>query len=128
MKIADEMLNDLAIALATGASQGDIMNRRWKVTWRFGERRIEDKVRANVLRIHHVELSEHSRGRGYLTELLRHLDEFPELGGRRFSWIYFDQVNFRLANHLVRELQYRSETGMVIDCWRRVTGQLEMKL
>ncbi|QIG69187.1 acyl-CoA synthetase protein [Rhizobium phage RHph_N1_15] len=128
MKITDEMLNDLASALATGASQGDIKNNRWKVTWRFGERRIEDKVRPNVLRIHHVELAERYRGRGYLTELLRRLDELPELGGRRFSWIYFDQVNFRLANHLVRELHYRSETGMVIDCWRQVTGQLEMKL
>ncbi|OCP21954.1 MULTISPECIES: hypothetical protein [unclassified Ensifer] len=123
-----DMLCDLHAALSSGGSRGDIRNARWMLTWRTHDRRIEHKVRAGVLTIHNIELRAKHRGRGYLTELLRHLDEVPEIADRRFEWIYFEQVNFRLSNHLLRELNYRSEAGLVIDCWRRVTGQLEMKL
>ncbi|AGC36160.1 hypothetical protein B7L88_gp128 [Rhizobium phage RHEph10] len=128
MRVVQRMLNDLHSDLGCGGSRGDFTNDIWTVTWRFGVKRIEDKARDNVFSIHNVTLAERHRGRGYFTDLLRRLDEHPELGGQRFDWIYLEQVNYRLAGHLERELHYKSEFGMVIDCWRRVTGQLEMKL
>jgi hypothetical protein len=127
-RIVADMLNHLHSDVGLGGSRGDVRNDIWTVTWRFGVKRIEDKARDNVFSIHNVTLAAKHRGRGYFTELLRHLDERPELGDRRIDWIYLEQVNYRLAGHLGRELAYKSDFGMVIDCWRRVTGQLEMKL
>ncbi|MBX5130762.1 hypothetical protein HJB53_30190 [Rhizobium lentis] len=128
MRIVQQMLNHLHSDLSFGGSRGDFRNDIWTVTWRLGVKRIEDKARDSVFSIHNVTLAAKYRRQGFFTELLRHLDERPELGGRRFDWIFLEQVNHRLAGHLGRELQYKSDFGMVIDCWRRVTGQLEMKL
>ncbi|TDW20464.1 hypothetical protein EV128_12594 [Rhizobium azibense] len=122
------MLDDLSQALSSGGSHGDFTNERWAVSWRFGERRIEDKVRDRVLKFHSVHVFPKFRNQGFFTEVLAFLDERPTLGGREFDWIYLEQVNFRLAGHLERKLHYSSDFGLVIDCWRRVTGQLEMNL
>lgn len=122
------MLDELNGSMAGGRSRGDIRTSNWALSWRFGARRIEDKARDNVFVVNSVLLAETHRRRGYMTSLLRHLDEYPELDGRRVEWIYFEQVNWRFANHLERTLHYSSDFGMVIDCWRRTTGQLELKL
>lgn len=122
------ILNELNASMAGGASRGTIAKTNWALSWRFGDRRIEDKLRENVLVVKSVHLAVKHRRRGYMTRLLRHLDEYPVLDGRRVDWIYFEQVNWRFANHLERDLRYRSDFGMVIDCWRRTTGQLELTL
>ncbi|WP_276122670.1 hypothetical protein [Pararhizobium qamdonense] len=127
-KLTKSLLLDLHKSIATNGQRGEFSNDRWTLTWRFGTRRIENAAREGVFSIHNITLAGQSRGQGYLTELLRHIDECPHLGGRRFGWVYLEQVNFRLAGHLGRELQYKADHGLVIDCWRQVTGQLEMKL
>ncbi len=126
--LSNQMLLDLQDAIAAGGSHGDLETTLWKAAWRTTDRRIEDKVRENVLTFHHVEIAQQHRGKGHFTELLRHLDEHPVLAGRSIAWIYLEQCHFRLATHLERELLYQSDFGVVIDCWRRVTGQLEMRL
>ncbi len=123
-----KMLRDLEESVSLDGFHGDLSAGNWAITWRFGERRIDDRARENVFTIRDVHIVMPHRGRGYFTELLRHLDEKPRLGELSFDWIYIEQCHFRLAAHLERELLYKSEFGMVIDCWRRVTGQLEMKL
>jgi GNAT superfamily N-acetyltransferase len=123
-----DMLMDLHAAVAKDETRGDISTPVWDLSWRAHDRRIEDKVRANVFTIHSIHIKRPYRGKGHFTELLKHLDFAPEIGLRRFEWIYMEQVNFRLAGHLERVLHYNSDFGMIIDCWRRVTGQAEMNL
>lgn len=126
--VTNVMLLDLHQSVSTGGSRGSFTNSRWMLAWRFDERRIEDQVREDVFIIQSVHVQIRHRGRGHLTELLKHLTEYPAIGHRRIDWIYLEQVNFRFANHLERELSFKSDFGLVIDCWRQVTGQLEMKL
>jgi GNAT superfamily N-acetyltransferase len=128
MSALEQMLKDLNHSMTHPSAHGFVNNRIWSVEWRFGVKRIEDKARDNVFSIATIEIHGASRGRGNLTALLRHLIEYPELAGHRIDWLYFEQCRYRLANHLVRELHFHADHGLVIDAWRRVTGQLEMSL
>ena len=126
--ISIEMLGDLRVSIAAGGSRGDFQNKCWALTWRMGERRIDHKVRPDVFKIYSVHVMPAYRGRGLMTDLLRKIIEQPQVLGSRVRWIYLEQVNFRFANHLQRELHFDADFGMVIDCWREATGQMEMRL
>ncbi len=108
-------------------SQGDIVSHPIRLTWRYGERRIEDRRRDHVFTIHNITIAAELTGQGIFTSIMQRLATQPQLA-RRIDWIYLEQVNFRLANHLQDKLGFKADNGMVIDCWRMVDSQMELGL
>jgi hypothetical protein len=103
---------------------GHRTGRGFAYSWRMGDRRIEGKLRDNALVIKDLLLSGDPE---HFIASLRSIIEYGRVGEQRIDWIYVEQINFRVANRLVAELQFRVEPGITVDCWRQADG-LELPL
>lgn len=108
-------------------THGYIVSHPIRLTWRYDERRIEDKRRDHVFTIHDITIAAEFTGRGIFTSIMQRLTTQPQLA-RRIDWVYLEQVNWRLANHLQDKLGFKADVGIVIDCWRPVSSQMELGL
>jgi hypothetical protein len=130
--IAEAMIKDINVLLAASLppfrESKTWHNGVWTVDARYGFRRIENVAREHVLSIANVTVAKPLRGMGSLTEFLDRVLDDPRLFLKPVDWIYFEQVQYRLGNHLIDRHGFTAERGLVTDAWRRVTPQLALAI
>lgn len=100
----------------------------WQIDIRFGLRRIKDATCQNVLTIHNITLAKPLRGYGFLTECLDMITEDRRILEKQVDWLYFEQCQYRLANHLVDRHGFVAERGLVTDAWRTLSEQMALAI
>lgn len=118
--------------------QDDYRNRFWRRNhtftqdysfhWCFGDRRLSDKRRENVLTIEVVDLPEHLQGQGVMTSLITMIRESDTPPWIPLKFLHFQECNTDFGRLLEQLHFHRYHIAQAIDWWLPITGQKELVL